>query len=128
MEEDIKSAKPAIHLARLIGFHVLREKDPLCSQLSFFPEVLPPPEEGVEPEDPEDRNKKCGHNDENRIKHWLSLWIIMGRMGKPHYEVSIGSWVTFSTGLYQSSIRDEGFWIIHWQDAVKSVAVRTTRD
>jgi len=35
----------------------------------------------MEPEDPKDRDEKCCHNDEDPIEHWLSLWIIMGRMG-----------------------------------------------
>jgi hypothetical protein len=48
-------------------------------------------------------------------------------MGKPKYKVGIGSWMAFSTGLYEPSIRDKGLRIIRRQNAVKSVAVGTTR-
>jgi hypothetical protein len=106
---------------------MLWEENPLSSQFPLFPVVLSPPEEGMEPEDPKDRNEKCGHNDEDPIEHWLSLWIIMGRMGKPHYEVSIGMGMAFPAGLYQPCIGDERFGIIPWEDTMKTMAIGTTR-
>ena len=109
------------------GFTCGGKKDPLSSQFPLFPVVLSPPEDGVKPEDSKYRDEKRCHNDEDSIKHWLLLWIIMRGMGKPKHEVSIGSWMAFSTGLYQTCIGDERFRIILLQDAVKSMTIRTTR-
>jgi hypothetical protein len=105
---------------------MLGEEDPLGSQFSFFPVVLPPPEKGVDPKDPKDRNQESGHNDEGPIKHGLPFWIIMSCMREKLNEVGIGAGVAFPTGLYETIVRDERLGIIGRQNAVKTVAVSTT--
>jgi hypothetical protein len=106
---------------------MLWEEDAFGPELPLFPEVLSPPKDGVEPENPEDGNKERGHQDEGPIEHRLPLRIGMGSMGDELNEVGIGSWVALSTCLHQPRIRDEGFWIIRGQDTVKTVAIGTTR-
>ena len=127
VKHDVEEAESTIDMTCFVRFHMLREEDPFGPQFPLLPEVLSPPEEGMEPEDPEDRNEKAGHQDEGSIKHGLSFWIIMGGMGNPLDEVGIGPGVAFSTGLYQTFIGDERFGIIRRQDAVKTMTVRTTR-
>ena len=101
MKDDIKRAEPAIDMACLIRSHMLREEDSLGPQLPLFPEVLSPPEKGVKPEDPEDRDEEAGHQHEGPVEHRLSFRIVMGGMGNPLDEVGIGPWVAFSAGLDQ---------------------------
>jgi hypothetical protein len=125
MKHDVKDAESAVDMACFIWLHMLGEEDPLGSQFPFLPEVLSPPEKGVDPEDPKDRNQESGHNDEGPIKHGLSFWIIMSCVGEKLNEVSIGAGVAFSTGLYETIVRDGRFGIIRRQNAMKTVAVCT---
>jgi len=106
---------------------MLGKENPFGSQFSLFPEVLPPPEERMNPEDSEDGNQEARHQDKGPVEHWLSLWIGMGSMGEELNEVGIGARMAFSTGLNETRVRNKGFRIIPWQDAVETVAVCTTR-
>jgi len=107
---------------------MLWEEDSFGPQFPLLPEVFPPPEESMDPEDPEDRNQEAGHHNEGPIKHRLSFWIGMGCMGDPQNEVGIGPRVALSTGLHQTFLRNEGFGIIRRKNAVKTVTVSATRD
>ena len=100
MEDDVKKAESSIDMARFIRSQVEWEEDSLCPQLSLFPEVFPPPEKGVKPEYPKDRNEEAGHQNESSVEDWVSFWIIMGRMSNPLHEVGIGPCVALTTGLH----------------------------
>jgi hypothetical protein len=106
---------------------MLREEDPLGPQFSLLPEVLPPPEKSVDPENPKDGDQEAGHHDEGSIEHGFFLRVVMSCMGDPHHKIRIRPGVAFSAILYQTSIGDEGLRVISRQDAVKPVTVRTTR-
>jgi len=83
-----------------------REEDSLGPQFSLLPVVFPPPEEGVNPEDPEDGDQKASHNKKDGVKNGVLFWIVVGGMGDPHYEICIRLGMALSTGLYQTRVRD----------------------
>jgi hypothetical protein len=128
MEDDVKGTEASIDMACFIRLDMLREENPFGSQLPLFPEVLPPPEKGMDPEDSEDRNKKECHNHEHPVEDRFSFRIVMGRVGDPLDEVRSGSGMAFPTGLDQALLGNEGFGVIRGKDAVKTMTVRATCD
>jgi hypothetical protein len=112
-------------MACLIGLDMLGEKDAFCSQLSPLPEVLPPPEKGMKPEDPKDPDKKSGHENEGPIEYRVAFRVIMSGMGHPQSKIGIGPLMTFSTGFEQPFLRDKGFRILRRKNTVKTVAIGT---
>src|SRR3990172_5114361 len=125
MEDDIKLAKPAIDLTCLLGLHMVGEEDSLGPHSPFLPEVFPPPEDRMEPEDPEDRYEKHRHQNKSPVKDGLPFPVGMGCVGKELNEILVGTRVALATGLYEARLRNEGLWIVPGQDAVKAVAVGT---
>jgi len=115
-------------MSGFIRSYMLWEENPSGPQLPFFPKVLSPPQERVEPKYSEDGDEEAGHEDEGSVEHWFSFRVIMGCMGNPLHEVSIGMSVAFAAGLYQPPLGDERLWIIGRQNVVKPVAIRTTRN
>jgi hypothetical protein len=128
MEHDIKAVKATVNMTCFLGFHVLREKDPLRSQFSFLPEILPPPEEGVKPEDAEHPDEKGGHDQEGPIKEGLLDRIFVSGVRDELDKTGIGAGVTLTAGFYESLIRNQGLRVLGGQDAVKPVAVRAACD
>jgi hypothetical protein len=124
MEHDVKKAKSSINMPGFIRSYMLREENPPSPQLPFFPKILSPPEERVEPKYSKDGNEKAGHEDKGSVEYRFSFRVIVRCMGNPLHEVSVSLFVTFAAGLYQPSLGDERLWIIRRQNVVKPVAVR----
>jgi len=112
-------------MTRFIGFHMLREKDPLSSQFPLLPKILSPPQEGMKPEDAEHADEKGGHDQESPVEEGLFYRISMRGVSDELNKMNIGSWVAFATRLDESLIRNEGLRVLGRQDAVKSMAVCT---
>ena len=104
MEHDIKEVESAVDVTRFIWLHVLREKDPPGSQFPLLPEILPPPQEGVKPENAEHADEKGGHDQEGPIKEGLLDRVFVSGVSDELDKTGIGSGVTFATGFYESLI------------------------
>jgi hypothetical protein len=100
MQNNIEEPESAIDLPSLLQWHMPREENSLSPQVSALPKILPPPEDGMKPEHTENRDKKTRHENEGPIKNGFSLWVVMGCVRKPFYEVYVRPGMAFPTGLH----------------------------